>query len=168
MRKSCTRTNTVIPPDTDILAQPESMWKLERSLGFLMNRTARSLRRALEAKLVHHGITATQYVVLVRMWEEEGTSLSELGERLYLDNPTLTGIVDRMERDSLVQRRRDKEDRRVVKVYLTPKGKSLQKEIQHFAEETDTVAWTGFSATQKQAIFTLHEKILRNLRNALD
>ncbi len=143
-------------------------WKLDRSLGFMMNRTARSMRRALEARLVEHDLTATQYVVLVRMWEEEGTSISELGERLFLDNPTLTGIVDRMERDGLLQRRRDDEDRRVVKVYLTAKGKSLKKEIEHFAEETDKLAWDGFTESQKRELYNLHEKILGNLKHALD
>ncbi len=133
-----------------------------------MNRTARSMRRALEAKLEQYEITATQYVVLVRMWEEEGTSISELGDRLYLDNPTLTGIADRMERDGLLQRRRDDEDRRVVNVYLTEKGKSLRKQLEHFAEEIDNLAWKGFTDAQKRELYTLHDKILGNLRNALD
>ena len=144
------------------------MWTLDNSLGFLMNRTARIMRRTLDAKLLKLDLTGTQYIVLVRLWVEDGISLSELGDRLYFDNPTLTGIVDRMERDGLLVRRRDEEDRRVVRVYLTSKGESLRHQIQHLAEETDADAWRGLSESQKEEIVNLHERIWKNLNNGHD
>ncbi|MFI5251301.1 MAG: MarR family winged helix-turn-helix transcriptional regulator [Bacteroidota bacterium] len=126
------------------------MWTLDQSLGYLMVRTARGMKRALESKLEEHNLTATQYILLARLWEQDGISLSELGERLFLDNPTLTGIVDRMERDGLVERKRNDGDRRVVRVYLTPKGESLKETIGTLAAEVDDEANDHFTETQRQ------------------
>lgn len=133
-----------------------------------MTRTARSMKRALDAKLVKYNLTATQYIVLMKMWEQDGISITELGERLYFDNPTLTGIVDRMERDGLLQRQRNDEDRRVVNLYLTTKGKGLQPQLERLAEETDTEAWTGFTESQKKQILDHHERIWKNLNDGSD
>jgi DNA-binding MarR family transcriptional regulator len=144
------------------------MWTLDSSLGLQMTRTARSMKRALDAKLVKHNLTATQYIVLARLWEEDGNSLTDLGERLYLDNPTLTGIVDRMERNELLQRRRDGDDRRVVNVYLTDKGKSLQKEIGHLAEETDAEAWKEFPESERKDLLDRLRHILKIMDGRLD
>jgi DNA-binding MarR family transcriptional regulator len=144
------------------------MWKLDNSLGFLMTRTARSMKRALDAKLVEHSVTSNQYIVLARLWEEDGISITELGERLYLDNPTLTGIVDRMERDGLLQRRRDGDDRRVVNVYLIDKGKNLRQEIGDLAEKTDDEGWEGFTATEKKNLIDSLNLIWKKMNEALD
>ena len=139
------------------------MWTLDKSLGFTVSRTARSIKRALDAKLAEYNLTASQYVVMSRLFEEEGIKHNELGVRLNMDNPTITGIVDRMERDGLLQRRRDKSDRRVVRLYLTDVGKELIQEIEHFARETDEEAWSGISATQRKETLKNLDIIWKNL-----
>ncbi|MFQ5924288.1 MAG: MarR family winged helix-turn-helix transcriptional regulator [Anaerolineales bacterium] len=144
------------------------MWRLDNSLGFLMVRTARSLKRSLDARLLEHNLTATQYVVLGRLWEEDGISLTELGERLYLDNPTLTGVVDRMERDGLLQRQRDDDDRRVVKVHLTAKGRILRDLIGDLGEQTDAEAWEGFTESQRKKLLNQLDRIWEKLNGRLD
>ncbi|MBM4166147.1 MAG: MarR family transcriptional regulator [Ignavibacteria bacterium] len=143
-------------------------WNLDISLGFLLNRTARGMKRLLDAKLVDYNITATQYIVLMRMVEEDGISLTELGERLHLDNPTLTGIIDRMERDRFLRRQRDTIDRRVVNVYLTENGKMLCKEIEHLAKETDEEIWSDFSINEKRAMLNYLERIWNNVNDKLN
>lgn len=143
------------------------MWTLDKSLGFLMTRTARSLKRALDSKLANHDLTATQYIVLARLWEEDGVSLTVLGESLYFDNPTLTGIIDRMERDGLLIRQRDNEDRRVVKIVLTQKGRDLQRTIGGLAEETDSKAWNGLSESQRKEILNHLDRIWKTLNGTL-
>lgn len=144
------------------------MWKLDNSLGFLLTRTARALKRALDSKLVEHNLTATQYIVLARLWEEDGVSLTELGERLYFDNPTLTGVVDRMERDGLLERRRDRDDRRVVRVFLTERGKDLQQTIGRLAEETDGEAWNDSTASQQKEFLEHLQRIWKKIDGRLD
>lgn len=138
-------------------------WTLDQSLGFSLNKVGRAMRRALDTKLIQHNITVTQYIVLTRLWEEEGISLSVLGERMHMDNPTLTGIIDRMERDEILQRRRDGEDRRMVKVFLLDRGKKLHEEIGTLAEQTDAGAWDGFSPAEKRQLVRMLNRIWNNI-----
>jgi DNA-binding MarR family transcriptional regulator len=87
-------------------------------------------RRITKSLALAHGLTGPQLVVL-KMLEPVGKlSLSALSGRIRAKNSTVTGIIDRMERDGLVVRRRSDEDRRVVHIELTARGRRL-------AEETD-------------------------------
>jgi DNA-binding MarR family transcriptional regulator len=82
-------------------------------------------RRVTREVADEFGLTGSQLVVL-KMLEPKGrVSLSELSERIRAKNSTVTGIIDRMERDGLVLRKRSEEDRRVVYLELTPDGKKL-------------------------------------------
>lgn len=130
---------------------------LDGSVGFLLARAARSMKRALETRLSAYNITATQYIVLTVLDEQDGISLSQLGQQLYFDNPTITGIIDRMERDGLVERRRIADDRRVINIFLTEKSHALLEEIQPIAELTNREAMKEFTSKQKtEFVKTLH------------
>ena len=74
------------------------------------------------------GITYTQYIVLLVLWETDGVSVRELGERLYLDSGTLTPLLKKMEEAGLVTRTRSTADGRVVLVHLTEKGKAMREQ----------------------------------------
>jgi len=139
------------------------IWSLDLSVGFLLTRAARTMRRALDAKLVGWNLTATQFIVLTKLWEEDGISFSELAERLDFDTPTLTGIIDRMERDGLVERQRCSEDRRVVRVHVTANGRSLQTEIGSLAAEVDSAALRGLAVTERKELL----KNLQHIRHVL-
>ena len=73
------------------------------------------------------GITYTQYIVLLVLWETDGVSVRELGQRLYLDSGTLTPLLKKMEEAGLVTRTRSTEDGRVVLVHLTEQGRALRE-----------------------------------------
>jgi DNA-binding MarR family transcriptional regulator len=73
------------------------------------------------------GITYPQYLVLLVLWEEEGLSVKSLGERLHLDSGTLTPLLKRMEAQGLLERRRDAQDERVVRLFLTAEGRRLRR-----------------------------------------
>ncbi len=137
---------------------------LDASVGFLLTRTARSMKRALEARLSKHHITATQYVVLSLLADEEGISLSKLGHRLYFDNPTITGVVDRMERDGLVRRRRVLDDRRVINVSLTPKGKKLVRAVEKIAADVNEEAMRDFPKSDREKFLYHLDSIWKKMR----
>lgn len=136
---------------------------LDGSVGFLLARTARSMKRALEAHLSTHNITASQYIVLALLSEHDGISLSRLGERLYFDSPTITGIIDRMERGGLVQRKRTPHDRRVINIFLTPKGKDTFRHIQVIAEEVNARAMKSFTAKQEKEFLESLDRIWKKM-----
>src|SRR6476659_4202128 len=91
------------------------------AMVFLYSESRRVTRHVAE----RYGLTGSQLLVL-KMLEPKGKiSLSELSERIRAKNSTVTGIIDRMERDGLVERKRSEEDRRVIFLELTSKGKKL-------------------------------------------
>lgn len=132
---------------------------LDGSVGFHLARTARSMKRALESRLSKYNVTASQYIVLAQLSDEDGLSLSQLGERLYFDNPTITGIVDRMERDGLVERCRAADDRRVVNVLLTPQGKKLLSAIENIADEINESVMDEFTKTDQDKLLRILDSI---------
>ena len=114
------------------------MESLQDSLGFMLNVAARQMRRALVQRLNAFGLTPTQYITLWSLYEcGEEIPQSQLGKKLFLDNPTMTGIIDRMERDGFLERVPDENDRRVIKVRLTKKSKTLRGQIEEIATEID-------------------------------
>lgn len=138
---------------------------LNNSLGFQLVIVARSMKHALEIKLAEYGITSSQYAVLELLWKSNGISLSDLGKALYFDNPTITGIINRMARAKLVRRKRNRNDRRVIKVYLTPKGRELQSILPKLADAVNKQAVENFQKNEKDAILDLATRIHNNIKN---
>ncbi len=99
---------------------------LDHQLCFALYRASRAMTRAYAPLLEPLGLTYPQYLTLLALWEEDGASVSRLGERLGLDSATLTPLLKRLEQDEVVERRRDEADQRVVRVHLTRKGRGLQ------------------------------------------
>jgi DNA-binding MarR family transcriptional regulator len=72
------------------------------------------------------GVTYPQYLVLLALWEQDGATVSELGQRLFLDSGTLTPLLKRLESQGLVSRIRDVQDERRVRITLTAAGRKLK------------------------------------------
>jgi len=135
---------------------------LENSLGFQMVVAARSMKRALEIKLNEYNITSSQYTVLELLCRYNGLSLTDLGKALHFDNSTVTGIIDRMARAKLIRRSRNRNDRRIVKLYSTPKGRELQSIITKLAEKVNMKAVENFTEDEKNEILKLTKRIHKN------
>lgn len=73
------------------------------------------------------GLTYTQYIVLMVLWEKENVTVGQLGETLCLDAGTLTPLLKRLEKAGLVTRRRSEEDERVTVISITPEGDRLKE-----------------------------------------
>src|SRR5262245_44924968 len=82
--------------------------------------------RAYRPILDQHGLTYTQYVTLVALSEEDGQTVGELGDRLFLESNTLTPMLKKLEQLGLVERRRNPADERQVRVKVTPAGRKLR------------------------------------------
>jgi DNA-binding MarR family transcriptional regulator len=86
-------------------------------------------RRLTKEQAARHGLTGPQLSVAKILEDIGDLSLSELSERINAQNSTVTGIVDRMEREGLVERKRSSDDRRVVHIRLTKKGLELSRSL---------------------------------------
>lgn len=104
--------------------------------GLAMNRVYRPLLDAM-------GLTYPQYLALLLLWEQDGRTLKDLGERLGLDSGTLTPLLKRMEGQGLITRARDPDDERLLRVRLTAEGSALQEQARCLpATILQTCGWT--------------------------
>ena len=97
--------------------------KLDRQLCFAVYAAEHAFTRFYKPRLEKLGITYPQYLVMLVLWEEDGLTVKQIGDRLFLDSGTLTPVLKRLEGAALVVRRRDDKDERQVRVRLTEMGR---------------------------------------------
>lgn len=102
--------------------------KLENQLCFPLYAASKAVTRAYKPFLDEIGLTYTQYITMMALWEHGTMSLHELGQVLYLDSGTLTPLVKKLEAKGLVTRQRDPADERRLMVSLTERGDALEDE----------------------------------------
>jgi len=100
--------------------------KLDNQLCVPLYVASRLVTQAYRPALERLGVTYAQYVVLMVLWETDGASVTEIGERLFLDSGTLTPVLKRMVAAELILQERG--DSRTVRNHLTPRGRALKAE----------------------------------------
>ncbi len=101
--------------------------KLANQLCFPLYAAARNVTALYTPWLKPLGLTYTQYIVFLVLWEKDGVSVTEIGEKLMLDNGTLSPLLKKMEQAGFVERRRCRKDDRIVEITLTDAGRALQE-----------------------------------------
>jgi DNA-binding MarR family transcriptional regulator len=109
--------------------------KLVNQLCFPLYAAARNVTGLYTPYLKPLGLTYTQYIVFLVLWEKDGVPVSEIGEKLMLDNGTLSPLLKKMEQAGYVTRRRSPEDDRVVLITLTEKGRALQEQAKDIPQQ---------------------------------
>ncbi|CAM3499175.1 MarR family transcriptional regulator [Bordetella sputigena] len=99
---------------------------LENQLCFALYSTSLAMSKVYRKLLSQLDLTYPQYLVMLVLWEQDGLTVSAIGERLFLDSATLTPLLKRLEAAGLVQRARDARDERQVIVSLTEQGRQLK------------------------------------------
>lgn len=99
---------------------------LENQLCFPLYAASKELTRRYKPFLDPLGLTYTQYVTMMALWEQDELPVKELGNRLYLDSATLTPLLKRLEARGYVARERSKKDERSVIISLTDEGRALR------------------------------------------
>lgn len=104
---------------------------VENALGFWIHRVYQATRNEMYRAFREQGqeLTPEQWTVLIRLWERDGRTQSELSDATFRDRPTMSRIIDGMEERGLLERRPDPDDGRVRAVFLTRKGKDLKKKL---------------------------------------
>lgn len=100
--------------------------RLENQLCFALYDAARTMAGAYQAALTPLGLTYPQFLVLLVLWEKDGSTVTQLGSRLHLDSGTLSPLLKRLEALGLVERRRESQDGRTVTIRLTGRGAGLE------------------------------------------
>ena len=135
--------------------------KLADFLCFAIYSANLAYGRAYKPILAELGLTYTQYIAIVALWEQDDQTVSGLGEKLFLESNTLTPILKKLERLGYLQRRRDRADERQVLVSLTAAGRRLREK----GLGMNLVAATGLSAeafpAMQKAVVTLRDNLVK-------
>ncbi len=99
---------------------------LDHQLCFALYSASLAMTKLYKPLLDEVGLTYPQYLAMLVLWENDGVTVSELGERLHLDSGTLTPLLKRLEAAELVTRLRDVQDERRVLIRLTAAGRKLK------------------------------------------
>lgn len=109
--------------------------KLDNQLCFSLYAASREVIKIYKPLLDKYGLTYTQYIAMLVVWEYEKITVKEMGQKLHLDSGTLTPVLKKLQSMDLIVKYRDKNDDRVVIVELSEKGKELKDKIIEVPEQ---------------------------------
>jgi DNA-binding MarR family transcriptional regulator len=130
------------------MAQEYEQLLLKNQVCFPMYACGRKIVAAYTPYLKPLGLTYTQYVVFMVLWEKESVNVGQLGAILHLDAGTLTPLLKNLEKEGYITRTRSKEDERVTIISITKKGNELKEKCKDIPKE---LSKKGSSLTEKEA-----------------
>ncbi|MCM2359377.1 MAG: MarR family transcriptional regulator [Geobacteraceae bacterium] len=135
------------------------MIDIEKSVGFLLAKAYQRACAIFKEEFDSHDLTPQQFGLLAFLWTEDGLSQAELSTRSQIDRTTMGGIIDRLEKEGLVERRNHPADRRAYQVYLTAKGKSLEDELCAVANRVQSKVNAPLTADEQTTLIRLLGKL---------
>ncbi len=135
---------------------------LDEHTGVLIKKAARLFERVANINLDELGVTYAQTIFLVRLWEKDGQNQMELTKSAGLKQPTVVRILDRMERDKLIKRIRNADDKRSYHFFLTEKAKKACKHLEAHGKIMQDIATKSL---EEKNIKRLNRQLLEIIHN---
>ena len=139
------------------------MGPLDGYLPYLLNRAGARIATAFGEEVRPLGATLQTWRVLAALRERDGRRMGDLSETTSIEVSTLTRLVDNMENEGLVARRRDAADARAVTLHATPAGRRMTRMILPIAERYEKVALQGFSEAEATVLKTALRRLFDNM-----
>lgn len=136
--------------------------RIENQLCFPLYAAAKEVVRLYTPHLAPLGLTYTQYIAMMVLWQEKSLSIKALGQRLYLDTGTLTPLLKKLEGKGYLVRRRDEADERSVLVTVTQQGMDLREAVAEVPARVG--ACIPLPPAQAQALHAMLHGILDRLK----
>lgn len=136
--------------------------KIDNQLCFALYAASKAIIKSYKPLLDKIGITYTQYITLLVLWEKDNMTVKDLGNKLFLDSGTLTPLLKRLEAMGIVERLRDSEDERNVYVKLTQKGIGLKDEAYEIPQKA--FCGTGMSLDEAARLRDNLKILLKNMQ----
>jgi DNA-binding MarR family transcriptional regulator len=134
-----------------------------QSLGYQVNHAARLLEQELRRRIEALGVVPGQFAALLALYESDGVTQAELGDRVQIEQSTMTKTLVRMERDGLVSRAPDPHDRRRTLVRLTDHARALEPQLADAARSANDLATSGLEQHEVKVLMTALERVINNL-----
>src|SRR5690242_116411 len=139
------------------------MLRREHSAGYLTNWAGRLLIRTITPKLDAHGLTVGYLPVFFALSANPRLAQKQIVEAIGVEQPTMAATLSRMERDGLVERSADPADGRSSVISLSAKARELLPAVETAVNETNAVAMSGLSATERKQFFAIMLKVIAAL-----
>jgi DNA-binding MarR family transcriptional regulator len=145
---------------------PNNQFKRGELYSFVTGKASTAIARRLQKKFNSAGlrITIEQWSVLYHLWKQDGMSQQELCNSTFRDKPSITRLVDNLEKLQLVKRAASAEDRRINRICLTKTGLKLQEQSMMMAEQTLNEALEGVAAEQIDVCKSVLQLVYDNLK----
>lgn len=140
--------------------------KRDKSVGYVVNHLSRAMTLALNDAIKDLGVSPGQVPVLMCLWEQDGLTQRELYERVSIEQATMSNTLKRMERDGLVRRKPDPNDRRASRILLTAKAKKLQAPVSDAIKAVNKQALGKLKKKDKKCLMDLMGTMIDNLAPA--
>ena len=135
---------------------------MDSVLGWF-TRSAKLMRGAADLALRRHGVHVGQNLLLEALWERDGLTPGAIAERLHVTTPTVVKMANRMEAAGLLTRRRDAADSRLVRLYLTDRGRAAQRAVERELALLEERATAGLGEDERRCLVAALERIVHNL-----
>jgi MarR family transcriptional regulator, organic hydroperoxide resistance regulator len=129
----------------------------------VLTSVSRAVKTHLEGKLLTYGVHAGQQFILESLWREDGLTPGELAQRIGVETPTVTRAAQRMEVTGLVRRIPDPDDARLVRVYLTERGREVQKLLPTMLGSATEEVLAGLTQEERTELVRLLKRVQKNL-----
>ena len=136
---------------------------MKEPVGLLIAAARRKLKRAVHERVAPYGLTTQQFWALVNIEEADRPSLGEVAERMRMDAPTASRAVTQLLRRQLVKAEGDRNDRRLLRLQLTRKGRVKIGILRNLAAELRGAAVHGLTRGEEEMLRTLLRKVITNL-----
>ena len=148
---------------------PNNQFKKSELYSFITGKASTAIARRLQKNFKQAGvdITIEQWSVLYHLWKEDGLSQQQLCDATFRDKPSITRLVDNLEKLGLVKRMADKNDRRINKVCTTPEAQKLQELSMEVANQTLNEALAGVTNGQIEIAKEVLNMVYENLNSPL-
>ena len=135
------------------------------SFGHKVNKSARLMTQRLGRNFKENNfdITTEQWRILLDLWREDGQTQNNLAESTGKDEPSVSRIINTMEKHDLVQRTRHPHDRRTNLIYLTEAGKNLKEGLISMGRKTNTQTTEGIDLEELTICIRVLDKVIKNL-----
>jgi MarR family transcriptional regulator for hemolysin len=139
-------------------------YDFETSVGFIVNVTAKTFQKVLDSELRKNvGVTISQWRVVATLVLHPGLTQKEIADKVGIEGATLVPVIDKMEKEGLLKRKPDSKDRRVNRIYITPKADSLWDSMIECALRIRKVSTKDIPEEQIKTMLETLRKISKNL-----
>ena len=141
----------------------EAQAQQRSGIGKLLRRAHRTYSRRLQDELAAHGVSLAQYLHLRELWELNGMTQNELSQKVGIEKASSTAVLDALEKNGLIVRVRNSQDRRKVNVHLTPAGRKIREALSPAAMGVATQAVSDLSEAELDSLFSALTRVIANL-----